>query len=33
MGILYWLNDTEGYGELIERVRPFVESHGSASSA
>jgi class 3 adenylate cyclase/tetratricopeptide (TPR) repeat protein len=30
MGILYWLNDTEGYGQLIERVRPFVESHGSA---
>jgi class 3 adenylate cyclase/tetratricopeptide (TPR) repeat protein len=30
MGILYWLNNTEGYGELIERVRPFVESHGSA---
>ena len=30
MGILYWLNDTEGYGELIERVRPFVEAHGSA---
>jgi hypothetical protein len=26
MGILYWLNDTEGYGQLIERVRPFVES-------
>jgi class 3 adenylate cyclase/tetratricopeptide (TPR) repeat protein len=30
MGILYWLNDTEGYGQLIERVRPFVENHGSA---
>ena len=30
MGILYWLNDTEGYGQLIERVRPFVEAHGSA---
>jgi class 3 adenylate cyclase/tetratricopeptide (TPR) repeat protein len=30
MGILYWLSDTEGYGQLIERVRPFVESHGSA---
>ena len=30
MTILYWLNDTEGYGELIERVRPFVEEHGSA---
>ena len=30
MGILYWLDDTERYGQLIERVRPFVESHGSA---
>jgi len=30
MGTLYWLNDTEGYGQLIERVRPFVEAHGSA---
>jgi hypothetical protein len=30
MGILYWLNDTDGYGQLIERVRPFVENHGSA---
>jgi class 3 adenylate cyclase/tetratricopeptide (TPR) repeat protein len=30
MGILYWLDDTESYGQLIERVRPFVESHGSA---
>ena len=30
MGILYWLNDTAGYGELIERVRPFVEAHGTA---
>lgn len=30
MGILYWLNDTKEYGRLIERVRPFVESHGSA---
>jgi class 3 adenylate cyclase/tetratricopeptide (TPR) repeat protein len=30
MGVLYWLNDTEGYGQLIERVRPFVEAHGSA---
>jgi tetratricopeptide (TPR) repeat protein len=30
MGILYWLNDTEGYGQLIERMRPSVESHGSA---
>ncbi len=30
MGILYWLDDTEGYGQLIERVRPLVESHGSA---
>jgi class 3 adenylate cyclase/tetratricopeptide (TPR) repeat protein len=29
MGVLYWLNDTEGYGRLIERVRPFVEAHGS----
>ncbi len=30
MGVLYWLNDTEGYGQLIDRVRPFVEAHGSA---
>jgi class 3 adenylate cyclase/tetratricopeptide (TPR) repeat protein len=30
MGVLYWLNDTEGYGRLIEQVRPFVEAHGSA---
>jgi class 3 adenylate cyclase/tetratricopeptide (TPR) repeat protein len=30
MGILYWLNDTEGYSRLIERVRPVVEAHGSA---
>ena len=30
MGILSWLNDTGGYGQLIERVRPFVENHGSA---
>jgi class 3 adenylate cyclase/tetratricopeptide (TPR) repeat protein len=30
MGVLYWLKDTEGYGQLIERVRPFVEEHGSA---
>jgi class 3 adenylate cyclase/tetratricopeptide (TPR) repeat protein len=30
MGVLYWLDDTEGYGQLIERVRPFVEAHGSA---
>jgi eukaryotic-like serine/threonine-protein kinase len=30
MGVLYWLNDTEGYARLIERVRPFVEEHGSA---
>jgi eukaryotic-like serine/threonine-protein kinase len=30
MGVLYWLNETERYGQLIERVRPFVESHGSA---
>ena len=30
MAVLYWLNDTEGYGQLIERVRPFVEAHGSA---
>jgi class 3 adenylate cyclase/tetratricopeptide (TPR) repeat protein len=30
MAVLYWLNDTEGYARLIERVRPFVETHGSA---
>jgi class 3 adenylate cyclase/tetratricopeptide (TPR) repeat protein len=30
MSVLYWLNDTETYGRLIERVRPFVEAHGSA---
>ena len=30
MGVLYWLNDTEGYAQLIERVRPFAEAHGSA---
>jgi class 3 adenylate cyclase/tetratricopeptide (TPR) repeat protein len=30
MGILYWLNDTEGYARLIDRVRPVVEEHGSA---
>jgi class 3 adenylate cyclase/tetratricopeptide (TPR) repeat protein len=30
MGILYWLNDTEGYGQLIDQVRPVVEAHGSA---
>jgi tetratricopeptide (TPR) repeat protein len=30
MAVLYWLNDTEEYGQLIERVRPFVEAHGSA---
>jgi class 3 adenylate cyclase/tetratricopeptide (TPR) repeat protein len=29
MGVLYWLDDTERYGQLIERVRPFVETHGS----
>jgi class 3 adenylate cyclase/tetratricopeptide (TPR) repeat protein len=29
MGVLYWLDDTEGYGKLIERVRPVVEAHGS----
>lgn len=30
MGILYWLNDTEGYARLVERARPVVEAHGSA---
>jgi class 3 adenylate cyclase/tetratricopeptide (TPR) repeat protein len=30
MGILYWLNDTEAFGRLIEQVRPFAEAHGSA---
>jgi tetratricopeptide (TPR) repeat protein len=30
MAVLYWRNDTEGYARLIERVRPFVEAHGSA---
>jgi hypothetical protein len=30
MSVLYWLNDTVEYGRLIERVRPFVEAHGSA---
>jgi class 3 adenylate cyclase/tetratricopeptide (TPR) repeat protein len=30
MGVLYWLNDTETYARLIERVRPFIEAHGSA---
>jgi class 3 adenylate cyclase/tetratricopeptide (TPR) repeat protein/DNA-binding XRE family transcriptional regulator len=30
MGILYWLDDTEAYARLIERVRPFAETHGSA---
>jgi class 3 adenylate cyclase/tetratricopeptide (TPR) repeat protein len=30
MGILYWLNDTGAYARLIERVRPFAETHGSA---
>jgi class 3 adenylate cyclase/tetratricopeptide (TPR) repeat protein len=30
MGVLYWLNDQEGYARLIERIRPFVEEHGSA---
>jgi class 3 adenylate cyclase/tetratricopeptide (TPR) repeat protein len=30
MGILYWLNDTQTYGRLVEQVRPFVEEHGSA---
>jgi class 3 adenylate cyclase/DNA-binding XRE family transcriptional regulator/tetratricopeptide (TPR) repeat protein len=30
MTILYWLNDTQEYSRLIERVRPFVEAHGSA---
>ena len=30
MQILYWLNDAEEYGRLIEQVRPFVEAHGSA---
>lgn len=29
MGVLYWLKDTGEYGRLIERVRPFVEAHGS----
>jgi class 3 adenylate cyclase/tetratricopeptide (TPR) repeat protein len=29
MGVLYWLNDTEGYGRLIERVRPVVKMHGT----
>ncbi len=30
MDVLYWLNDTEGLAATIERVRPFVEAHGSA---
>jgi class 3 adenylate cyclase/tetratricopeptide (TPR) repeat protein len=30
MSVLYWLNDTETYGRLIDQVRPFVEAHGSA---
>lgn len=30
MAVLYWLNDTQGYARQIERVRPFVETHGSA---
>jgi class 3 adenylate cyclase len=30
MGVLYWLNDTEEYARLIEQVRPFVQTHGSA---
>jgi class 3 adenylate cyclase/tetratricopeptide (TPR) repeat protein len=30
MSVLYWLSDTETYARLIERVRPFVEAHGSA---
>ena len=30
MTVLYWLNDTEGYAQLIERVRPSVEAHGYA---
>ncbi len=30
MEALYWLNDTEGHARLIEGVRPFVETHGSA---
>lgn len=31
MGILYWLNDTEGYGQLIERVRQAGERSGKES--
>jgi class 3 adenylate cyclase/tetratricopeptide (TPR) repeat protein len=30
MSVLYWINDTETYTRLIERVRPLVEAHGSA---
>jgi class 3 adenylate cyclase/transcriptional regulator with XRE-family HTH domain/tetratricopeptide (TPR) repeat protein len=30
MNILYWLIDTERYGQLIEQVRPLVETYGSA---
>jgi class 3 adenylate cyclase/tetratricopeptide (TPR) repeat protein len=30
MEALYWLNDTDGHARLVERVRPFVETHGSA---
>jgi class 3 adenylate cyclase/tetratricopeptide (TPR) repeat protein len=30
MEMLYWLNDTAGHARLLERVRPFVEAHGSA---
>ena len=30
MQALYWLDDTETYARLIERVRPFVAAHGSA---
>jgi class 3 adenylate cyclase/tetratricopeptide (TPR) repeat protein len=30
MGVLYWLNDIEGYARLIDQLKPFVEEHGSA---
>ena len=30
MMLLYWLNDTAGHDRLIERMRPFVQAHGSA---
>jgi class 3 adenylate cyclase/tetratricopeptide (TPR) repeat protein len=29
---LYWLGDTDAYAELIDRVRPVVQEHGSAEA-